>query len=110
MWVLPADHAKTPLVALPRGRYLLPWYLTEGEIARTVDLLAALLEGVAHHALVPRAALGVLTRAPIPDADRSLLAVRIPEGVPAAEAEEELARIACRYLLVQWPSPREHGY
>src|SRR5262249_34014876 len=47
---------------------------------------------------------------PMPEAGATLLVIQGAEQDPSPEAEEAIARIPCRFVLVQWPTPRELGY
>ncbi len=48
MWLLPVDLAPYQ-IALPPGRYSLPWFYSDQQIERILQLLRGLLRGVSHH-------------------------------------------------------------
>jgi tetratricopeptide (TPR) repeat protein len=110
VWFLPKDWTATE-AALPPGKYLIPWYYTDGDIDRLLTLLQQILPNVEYVLRLESTILEQLTSGPLTNLDRSIVLLDIPrDAVDTATLETLQDCLPARYLLVRISASQEEGY
>ena len=109
MWLLPLTFGPTH-TDLPPGRYLVPWHHRPSYVSRLAGLLAYLVPDITHRVEVPWGALPLPANQGLVGAERVLVVLRVPKGVPHAEADARLAALGGRYQIVQFADAQASGY
>lgn len=108
-WLLPLN---LPSIDLPDGVLLAPWHYGATELRALLEILRRSVSTARHHVMLP----WEITAREVPLAamgsKRDTLALLdLGEEEPSdTELDARVAALACRHVVLRWPTPRAQGY
>lgn len=108
-WLLPA---RLPSIGLPDGVLLAPWHYGATELRALLEILRRAVSTARHHVILP----WEITAREVPLAAmgskrETLALLDLGDEEPTdTELDARVAALACRHVVLRWPTPRAQGY
>ena len=107
-WLLPA---RLPSIGLPDGVLLAPWHYGATELRALLEILRRAVSTARHHVILP----WEITAREVPLAAmgskrETLALLDLGDEEPTdTELDARVAALACRHVVLRWPTPRAQG-